>query len=237
MSALVKSLALLAVSAGLRLPENPIVRFQELGLLKQLLERLRIDCVIDVGANRGQFATEVRRLGFRGRIVSFEPVAGEYAVLRKRFAGDTMWRGFPYALGQEDKAAEMSVFNDLTVMSSLLTPIGKQKNVQLQPVEVKRLDGLLPGVLPDLKDARIFLKMDTQGFDLEVFKGARGVLERIFGLQSELSIRPLYRDMPHYLEALSVYESAGFDLSNLTVVSRTSATDLQELNCFMVKRS
>jgi FkbM family methyltransferase len=237
MSTLVKSLALFAVSAGARVPENPVTRFQELAHLKQLLARLGIDCVLDVGANQGQFATELRRLGYRKRILSFEPVAREFDVLRTRFAGDAAWQGFPYALGQEDKSTQMNVFSDLTVMSSLLTPLGKQKNVHVQSVEVKRLDGLLPAVLPDLKDARIFLKMDTQGFDLEVFKGAHGVLGRVFGLQSELSVRPLYRDMPHYIEALSTYEAAGFDLSNLTVVSRTSEMDLQELNCFMVKRN
>lgn len=236
MPAFVKNLALLAVSAGVRVPENPVARFQELAHLKQLLQRLRIDCVLDVGANQGQFASELRRLGYRQRILSFEPVAREFEVLRARFAGDTAWQGFQCALGQDDKSTEMNVFANLTVMSSLLTPLGKQKNVQRQAVEVKRLDGLLPGVLPDLKDARVFLKMDTQGFDLEVFKGAQGVLERVFGLQSELSVRPLYRDMPHYIEALTNYESAGFELSNLTVVSRTSEQDLQELNCFMVRR-
>lgn len=214
-----------------------MIRLLELAHLKRLLEQLRVDCVLDVGANQGQFATELRRLGYRGRIVSFEPVAHEFAVMRERFARDQQWQGFQYALGRENKVMQMNVFRDLTVMSSLLAPLGKQRNVEAQAVEVRRLDALLPGILPDLQEARVFLKMDTQGFDLEVFEGARGVLAHVVGLQSELSVRPLYRDMPRYLDALSLYEAAGFELSNLATVSRTPAADLQELNCFMVKRT
>lgn len=58
-------------------------------------------------------------------------------------------------------------------------------------------------------------------------------IQHISGLQSEISVRPLYHGMPHYLEALAVYEDAGFELFDLTVVTRTSEGGLQELNCFM----
>jgi hypothetical protein len=75
--------------------------------------------------------------------------------------------------------------------------------------------------------------MDTQGYDLEVFRGASGIISKILGIQSELSIQPIYRDMPHYLEALEAYESAGFELFNLSVVNRVDTGGLLEMNCFM----
>lgn len=75
--------------------------------------------------------------------------------------------------------------------------------------------------------------MDTQGYDLEVFRGASGCMEHICGVQSELSLRPLYKGMPHYLEALAAYEAAGFELFNLSVVTRLGDGALVELNCFM----
>lgn len=237
MSRLLKRLALFAVASDIRVSENPVNRFLELSYLRQLLKRLEIDCVLDVGANQGQFAAELREIGFGGQIVSFEPISREFGVLQNRFRSDSKWQGFPYALGREDKQTSMNVFSNLTVMSSLLAPVGKQKGIEVQEIEVRRLDGVLPDVLSKLPGARVFLKMDTQGYDLEVFEGARGVLGQVLGLQSEISVHPLYQGMPHYLEALSVYESAGFDLSNLTIVSRTPASALQEMNCFMQRRA
>jgi hypothetical protein len=71
------------------------------------------------------------------------------------------------------------------------------------------------------------------GYDLEVFAGAQGCLESIAALQSELSVVPLYKGMPRYLDALATYEQAGFQLFNLSFVARTTEGSLQELNCLM----
>ena len=100
-------------------------------------------------------------------------------------------------------------------------------------VDVRRLDGLLPALLRNLPSPRLFLKMDTQGYDLEVFRGAKNCLNWIVGLQSEISVIPLYTGMPHYLESLREYEEHGFHLHHLAVVNRTINQDLLELNCYM----
>jgi len=229
----IKRLALSAVASRVRVPENPITRYLELSHLKRLLEALNINCMFDVGANRGQFATELRKIGYRGHIISFEPVEREFLALRNAFRNDRKWRGYQCALGSENKIAEINVFRDLTVLSSMLAPIGKQKNVEVEQVEVKRLDGLFTKALAGIPEPRVFLKMDTQGFDLEVFRGAGMHANEVLGLQSEISVKPIYEGMPHYLDVLSVYEQAGFTLFDLTVVARTEGGDLQELNCFM----
>lgn len=96
----IKSLSLRAVAAGIALPENPVCRLLELQHLRKLLTLLKVNCVLDVGANQGQFATELRRIGYHGRLVSFEPVSSVYAILQKAFSGDTQWRGFP--IGQQE---------------------------------------------------------------------------------------------------------------------------------------
>ena len=107
----------------------------------------------------------------------------------------------------------------------------------VERVEVKRLDCMFADLISAMPDPRIFLKMDTQGYDVEVFKGAGDSMRHVCGLQSEISASPLYKGMPHYLEALAIYENAGFELFNLTVVSRTPAGLLQELNCFMTRKA
>lgn len=216
----------------MRLPQAPFDRANELAFLKELLTQLSIDCVLDVGANRGQFARELRAIGYRGQIVSFEPISSEFLVMKKHFQDDSSWRGYQIALGSS--ASSMSVtIPSLTVMSSLLESIVPEKDARQEVVEVRRLDSILPSLLKDSGLSRVFLKMDTQGYDLEVFRGAAECMANIQGIQSELSIQPLYKNMPHYLEVLEVYEAAGFDLYNLSVVNRIDNGGLLELNCFM----
>jgi len=232
MSDLAKNAVLWSIARGLHLPQTPIDRINELSFLRDLLANLRIDCVLDVGANRGQFATELRRIGYEGLVISFEPIGSEFTALKARFAGDRLWQGHQLALGSVEETREITI-PKLTVLSSFLEPVMKEKDTRVETISIRRLDAMLPEILQDQARRRIFLKMDTQGFDLEVFKGATGCLDRIFGIQSELSVQPLYKGMPHYLEALSMYEGAGFDLHNLTVVSRTDSGGLLEMNCFM----
>ena len=234
---LTKSLALSAVARGMAAPENAIARFLELSHLRTLLSLLRINCVLDVGANEGQFAGELRRIGYRGRLVSFEPVPSVYRKLENNFRDDAEWRGFQHALGSRDETAMIHVQPDLTVMSSIRKPRNvRRENLREERIQVRRLDALIDQITADIAEPRLFLKMDTQGFDLEVFHGAERALERVFGLQSELSIVPLYDDMPSYLQALATYEKAGFTLYDLTVVNRMDDGALLELNCFMRRR-
>ena len=231
----IKSAVVWGISKGLNLPQIPIDRINELCFLRDLLLDLKIDLVLDVGANRGQFATELRGIGYQKSIVSFEPVVSEYLALKESFVGDRHWRGYQYALGSQEKAMSITVPR-LTVLSSLLESKFPEEGSIQQTVQVKRLDGILPDLIKDLQASQVFLKMDTQGYDLEVFRGASGCIGKIRGIQSELSVQPLYKNMSHYLEVLSVYESSGFTLHNLSPVNRVGNGGLVELNCFM-KRS
>lgn len=229
---LAKDAVLWGISKGFRLPQVPIDRVNELAFLKGLISHLDIDCVLDVGANRGQFAKELRRIGYAGLIISFEPISTEYRVLCDAFKDDSEWKGYQFALGSIEESKSIRIPH-LTVLSSILESVVDEKNYRTETIEVKRLDRILSLILNGRKVSRIFLKMDTQGYDLEVFKGAAHCLGLIFGIQSELSVQPLYKNMPHYIEALETYEAAGFELYNLSVVSRTGGGGLIEMNCFM----
>ena len=208
----------------------------ELSYLRQLLTQLQVDCVLDVGANVGQFACELRGIGYRGQIVSFEPITSVFSALQRSFAGDPKWRGFHMALGAKEDSMTITI-PKLTVMSSLLESGESEDGARKESVAVKRLDQILPALKQEIGVSRVFLKMDTQGYDLEVFKGAAGCIDGILGIQSELSVQPLYKNMPHYLESLDTYEQAGFELYNLSVVNRVESGGLLELNCFMRRRA
>jgi hypothetical protein len=123
------------------------------------------------------------------------------------------------------------------VLSSFLDSVDKGEKVTTHEVSMRRLDSMFASIVEGIDDPRVFLKIDTQGYDVEVFKGASGCIANVRGLQSELSVQPVYMEMPHYLEALEAYEAAGFDLHNLSVVNRVPNGGLLELNCFMKRKS
>lgn len=232
---LLKSAAIKYVSAGMRFPRGALERVSELQTMRELMTQLKVDCVIDAGANRGQFAHELRGVGYDGTILSFEPLSSEFEALSRSFAGDAHWQGRHLALGSRPDRHEMTV-PGLTVLGSLLQPNFKSPNSRTEMVDIVRLDEELPRLLPDWRGRRIYLKMDTQGYDLEVFRGAQGILGSVVGLQSELSVQPLYAGMPHYIDALATYEGAGYDLHNLSVVGRAEDGSVIELNCYMRRR-
>lgn len=214
-------------------------RILERHTLKTLLGELAIEYVIDVGANEGQYAALLHRLGYEGMILSFEPNVEVFRVLQKRFAEQSNWRGFNYALGSSEGQLQLNIYEESSI-SSFLHGNDKIKNASkihhVDTVPVHRLDAVLPALIPDLEKRRIFIKSDTQGFDLEVVKGAEGVMKSIWGLQSELSVQPIYHDMPKYLDTLGYFECLGFVLVDLWLVTRTVGGDVLEYDCIMRKR-
>jgi FkbM family methyltransferase len=211
--------------------------------LPKVIESLGINCVVDAGANLGQYAHMLRGCGYAGRIVSFEPVPAVYEKLEKKAEGDPNWLTHQLALGSADENRFINVF-EASELSSLLptSEYGraaikrKADDVARVEVSVRRLDGLWKRIAGDLPEPRVFLKMDTQGSDLEVFDGARGCIGVVLGLQSELSVLPLYEGMPDYAKSLERYRGSGFEVSGFFPVFRDKQTHLLgEFDCVMIR--
>jgi Methyltransferase FkbM domain len=116
-----------------------------------------------------------------------------------------------------------------------LLPQEKDLVQRTELIRSKRIDDVLDEVTQDPAAARMFLKMDTQGYDLEVLKGCVRWIDKISLLQSEISVAPLYDDMPHYTQALEHYESLGFSLMDLRVVNRANDGHIVEYDCLMAR--
>ena len=167
-----------------------------------LVRQLGINCVFDVGANVGQYAQRLRRGGYDGRIVSFEPVPALADKLREKARRDADWRVVECALGDADEEAEINVRPG--AMSSLLpsSEFGKDwherlREAEVQKISVRRLDGLFDEAVDGIDDPRVYLKLDTQGYDLQAFAGAGDRLPEIAGMQSEVACVPIYDGRPH----------------------------------------
>ena len=144
-----------------------------------VLRELGITCVLDVGANVGQYAKMLRRAGYSGRIVSFEPLPHLAAVLRRESSADPDWIVVDCGLGSEDAEVDINVVPG--TMSSMLEPseFGEQwsrtlrdREHRTERIKVRRLDSVFDDAVAGLSDPRVYLKLDTQGFDLQAFEGA-----------------------------------------------------------------
>ena len=147
-----------------------------------LLERQRVDVLIDVGANQGQFARRFRDRGFTGRIVSFGTHGRQaFNRLASEASSDRRWTVRRVALGDHPSTAELHVTAN-SVSSSLL-PIGAlhllaepaSRHVRTETVQVSTLDNEMAEELPR---SRFWLKVDVQGYEKVVLRGAPAVLAR-----------------------------------------------------------
>lgn len=220
-----------------------LVKRQDVHSLKEHLLYVfadrKIECVIDVGAHRGDYGSFLRAAGYRGAIVSFEPVERSYRELARNSAGDPAWSIERLALGSRDETREINVVSSTDLSSfCTFTRFGKDafaaqsKIEQRERVEVRRLDSVLSQVVA-ADVGRIFLKIDTQGWDLEVLEGATGCLDRIVALQLEASARPIYEGMPTYLETLGYAASLGFELTDAVPVVRDRRNRVIEFDCVL----
>ena len=89
--------------------------------LSLLFSELGISCVLDVGARYGDYGTWLRRNGYRGDIISFEPIKDNFKQLEKAASNDSNWYCLNYALGAEDSVASINVSKD-TQFSSFHQP-------------------------------------------------------------------------------------------------------------------
>jgi FkbM family methyltransferase len=194
-----------------------------------ILDRLGINCVLDVGANIGQFGHRIRDGGYTGRIVSFEPVPRYAEKLRETADADHDWQVHQCALGDETGTATINVTPG--PLSSLLEPSefgrewsDKLNDVTQEEIEIRRLEDVLDDAGAGIENPRYFLKLDTQGFDLQAFRGAGDRIKDILGMQSEVACLTLYAGMPRLPEVLAEYEAAGFEISGLFPITRDRHT-------------
>ena len=211
--------------------------FQTIELIKQH----KIDLILDVGANFGQFGTDMRNMGYLGQIISFEPVNKCYQRLSS--IADDKWQIENFALGDKNSKEEINISNK-TVFSSILdvNEIGKSnfsnsiKVVGKQNTLVKKLDDIINELVNNLNKRRIFLKIDTQGYDNRVIRGSLQTLEHVKILQTEISCKGIYMDTPSVSQRLQELLNLGFSITGIFPISRDKNTmEILEFNCLLIR--
>jgi FkbM family methyltransferase len=211
----------------------------------RVLSTLKINCVLDVGSYRGDFAKWLRRIGYAGLIISFEPVAANFEILEETSAEDAEWHAHRMALGATKGKAEIRVFTGATFHSFLApSDYGRARfpdKLQVERTElvpVERLDDILDQLVGDIEDPRIFLKVDTQGYDLEVIRGLGTKAGAISALQVEMAVTPIYDQVTNsFVDALSYLQQLGFQMSGMFPVSYSAQDNIRvvEFDCVMCR--
>jgi FkbM family methyltransferase len=185
--------------------------------LRGLLESTEISCALDIGANVGQFGQLLRLLGYKGRIISFEPASNARRKLESLAAQDHDWMVYPCGCGATSSMAKLNVFDTDTfstihqVSDSGSKHFGEYLSESSgEVIEVRTLDEILgalykPGFLP-----RLLLKTDTQGYDLEVLKGALPSLDSVDLVVTEAAAEAIYEGAPLYDEIFAFLKMHGF---------------------------
>lgn len=192
-----------------------------------LIQEQQINVVLDVGANGGQFAGELREFGYKGRIISFEPLSTAHAELQIRAKHDANWAiGERTAIGAEKGRVEFHI-SENSVCSSILEILPPIVNAEprarftgSETVPVNRLDDLVTLAPND----RVLLKVDVQGYEMPVFKGAGKILKRCAGLVTELSLVPCYAGQVLASEMMDYLKGYGFDVWALEPVLHDFST-------------
>ena len=181
------------------------------------LQHFGIDTVLDIGANTGQFGAELREAGYRGRLVSFEPLSRAWEALNARARRDVDWsvheRG---AIGDFDGEIEINVAAN-SVSSSVLPILEAHTGaapgsayVASEKVPMRCLDSVAGQYL--VPGSRYLIKIDTQGFESQVLDGGSSTLAGAQGLLCELSLLPLYEGQQLWLDMIRRIEGEGFIL-------------------------
>ncbi len=203
-----------------------------------LLESMGVRTFLDVGANTGEFAQEVRADGFKGSILSFEPLSAAFKQLSERADGDPRWTCINCAIGSETGTATInvagnSVSSSLLPMASLHSDSAPDSAIsRSEEIQVKRLCDLCEQLKAEFP---AYMKIDTQGFELEVLKGAQALLPQIPAIELEMSISELYKGQPLFPEVHAFLESQGYYLSSIEegFVDRRTSRILQ-IECIYV---
>lgn len=189
---------------------NPLAR------RKMLLDSYKINVVLDVGANSGQYAQELRSIKYKNRILSFEPLSSAYAQLVKNRKLDASWEIFNLAMGDTDGKAIINIAGN-SYSSSILKMLPAHVKsaptsgyIGQEEIKIAKLDSLFDSL--SLEGKNIYLKIDTQGFEKSVLKGAEKSLPLINTIQLEMSLTPLYDGEILFPEMYALLCGKGYQL-------------------------
>ncbi len=179
---------------------------------------IQLDTIIDVGAYIGSFAFAMRILLPEAQIYSFDPMQENIQKLTYAMAGDVKFKAYQTALGEKKGTIEFWKSSFMASSSVLeMDELHKQvfpessENKKIE-VPVARLDDFLGEIILGKK---VLLKIDVQGYELEVLRGADAVLKNVQYIISEVSYHQLYQKQALFDDVYQYLFKKGFVFGGL----------------------
>ena len=189
--------------------------------LQKVLSYFKIDYVIDIGAYTGTYGQSLRRFGYRGNLLSFEPVKSNYLELLNNAKKDRKWRVHErVALGFKPGKAKLYVSkkkdsSSLLKIKKIHTKIEPDsKIVGKQDTRVETLDNIIQNY-KHINLSKALLKIDTQGFEYEILQGSKKTLKKLKLVQVELSLNQLYKNQKNKNLIIELLEKNNFECWNI----------------------
>lgn len=199
-----------------------------------------VDLALDVGANVGQYAEKLRDLGYARDIVSFEPGSEAFSALKARSFADSRWLVRECALS--DHVGEVVLHVSENSVSSSLLPVQEEHLAADSSVRAIRSESVsastIDAQVAELPGDKLWLKLDVQGHEIDVLRGATATLERTMVVQAELSFGELYAGQSSWLALCEMLLVSGFVLRHFEPGYQDRTTGyLQQADGLFVRRS
>ena len=183
-----------------------------------LLKNIFCKTIIDIGANRGQFSLVARHCFKNAQIFAFEPLPEPFKTLKNIFVHDEMIEFYQMAIGSASVSQQMHISQrddsssllPITELQNRVFPGTKEKAVI--NVDVKPLDSILK---KNSIRRPALLKIDVQGYELEVLKGCKDIIPLLSYVYVECSYQELYQGQPLANEIISFLNQQGFNLKGV----------------------
>ncbi len=197
---------------------------------QRLLAELQPAFVVDVGANRGQFALDVKVACPSTPLLCFEPIPDVAARFREVFGADENVELRNVALGTVPGESELYVSK--ADDSSSLLPISQLQQTTFPGTEAIGTISVPVSTLDvELKKATVvspaMLKLDVQGYELEVLRGGAESLASFDWIYVECSFREFYDGQPLAADVIAFLAAKGFDLDRVETITRVSGSVVQ----------
>lgn len=185
----------------------------------KIVDNYNIDTLFDIGANVGQYSSNMRELGYTKKIISFEPLKSAFEELKKASVKDNNWLINNYALGNENIKSKINVAANsysssiLNMLPTHLKSAPESNYLAQEEIEIKTFDSIFNSFCQ--KKDRVMIKIDTQGYEKNVIEGAIESLKNIIIIQLEMSILPLYENEILFIEMIKYLDNLGFQLFSL----------------------
>lgn len=185
-------------------------------LITRCIKKFQIDCFWDVGANIGQTGESIRKHGYTGNILSFEPQEEAYKKLLKNSFNDRKWKIYEKCgLGQNGfkkiNISKNSVSSSFLEMENLhIDKNPESKFIKKEEVKIISLSEVFNKEKNSFK--KNFLKIDTQGYEKEVLDSGENILDNFIGISCEISVQPLYKNEAKFLDIINYLNTKGFEI-------------------------